>query len=391
MQVEKYDDYERPSEAEERKKKEQKRKKSEECKLFCCDRANKKCMGKNAFSWVMMMLALFIFWSLLILLMFAFFEIFLAIEGKLPRDSGTTNTSLEERTPKLVDLETVNKNVEKGWTDKTNAFPFRFGSQLFFPGTSPLTVDVYGHDNPDKKRRDLFEKYEEDPVFTFETNKNTGLPTKEFEERQLHAYQYFFDKHYKTRAVDANLDSDCNRFRKFEDSSASCPWPALKATTKDSFKPVYTLDNERSVGQTKKIYNPVLFFTVNTMFGWVPQITGQSKTGRIMCELAMDEVKNEGLSSSDFEGMEMDCAKSKSKDFCGIRLARFPFYGRPDVKSPIIRYEIKKMPTRMNEPFVIRCRLHYDGFEKQKKTLGYPFSFREERMWTKITIKRVEA
>ena len=40
-------------------------------------------------------------------------------------------------------------------------------------------MDVYGHDNPDKKRRDLFEKYEEDPVFTFETNKNTGLPTSE--------------------------------------------------------------------------------------------------------------------------------------------------------------------------------------------------------------------
>ena len=52
--------------------------------------------------------------SVLILLMFAFFEIFLAIEGKLPRDSGATNTSLEERTPKLVDLETVNKNVENG-------------------------------------------------------------------------------------------------------------------------------------------------------------------------------------------------------------------------------------------------------------------------------------
>ena len=103
--------------------------------------------------------------------------------------------------------------------------------------------------------------------------------SEEFEERQLHAYQYFFDKHYKTRAKDANLDLDCNRFRKFEDSSASCPWPALKATTKDSFKPVYTLDKERSVGQTKKIYNPVLFFTVNTMFGWVPQITGQSKVG----------------------------------------------------------------------------------------------------------------
>ena len=103
--------------------------------------------------------------------------------------------------------------------------------------------------------------------------------SEEFKERQLQAYQYFFDKHYKTRAKDANLDLDCNRFRKFEDSSASCPWPALKATTKDSFKPVYTLDKERSGGQTKKIYNPVLFFTVNTMFGWVPQITGQSKVG----------------------------------------------------------------------------------------------------------------
>jgi len=385
LQVEKYDDYEQPLEAEDRKKKEQKRKKSEECKLFCCDRANKKCMGKNAFSWVMMILALFIFWSFLILLMFVFFEIFMAIEGKLPRSRNATNIPLEEKTPMLVNLETVKENVKKGWAKGTIVFPYQFGSQLFFPGTSPMTVDVYALSNSNSEQRKLAEKYKDDPVFTFETDK-TGLPTTEFRERQLAAYQYFFDKNYKTPTADVNLDSNCNTFRQSDDPSASCPWPAQKNTTRDGFKPVFTRDKN-----DPKIYYPVLFFTVNTIIGWVPQITSSNKLGRIMCELDMHDVKNTAakLRRTDFEGEIMDCAKTNiSRDFCGIRLFRFPFYGQPDVKSPIIRYEIKKMP-KTSERFVLQCRLDYDGFEKQKESLSYPFSFRGERMWTKITIKRI--
>lgn len=207
---------------------------------------------------------------------------------------------------------------------------------------------------------------------------------------QQSAYADFFNKHYQSPAKNVALcEGKVNEFRAADMKNGKCTWPLWTTTNGTSFLTHYCDES-----QVPPKCLPYIYFTVNLLFGWIPQKMsgGDSKNmGNVLCELDPDEIKNEKLDKKkDFVGSTDDDCENNSNDFCGINLARFPYYGQQGMKSPIMRYKVTKMPDTKDE-FVIRCRLDYPGYDKQMKSLNYPFSYRKDRTWTKIRISNANS
>lgn len=361
---------------EEEKKALEKKKKKEECKLFCCNRKNKTCMEKTGLDWFRVFFFLLAFWGVLILLMYVFFEIFKASAGGPPN---LTSDHFKERCPQLVDRDTVKKNVKTGWAGAGVTFPFKFGGQNVFPDVHPLFWDVWANskDPKKKKKHDNWESKKTNyQLFPFPRDKE-GKVDEKWKETTEEAYADFFDAHYVTPAVTIN-DHCSSGFRKKD--STSCSWPMVPSITNKSFETHHCADK----AGTPPCF-PYLYFTINDLIGWTPQISGTDKTGEIYCELDKDEYLNEGIKADEFSGKGFDeNDRNCGLGLCSFSLGRFPLYGKKGVKSPIIRYKITKMP--LNKKFKIQCRIDYPGYKKQMDALGYPYSYRKDRIWAALMI-----
>jgi len=354
-----------------------KKTKCQECGIYCCDRKNKKCMGKTGVTWILVIVFLLLFWGMLIGLTFVFYEIFVAIEGDRPDMKTAT---MKQKTPMLTDTDVVEDNVKGGWSGDAINLPFLFGAQLFFPGISPITMDVW-KDADNKTKKDMHDEYEKNPVFSFVTD-DDGRPTAEWVATQRAIYADYFNKYYKPVTKNSTLcEGHTDEFREPSGQNGKCTWPVWTQTSDKSFPSHYCLN------KPKLKCLPYLYFVINDLFGWLPQMTSPTENfGNVRCELDPDDVKNEELNTKkDFVGSGGENCKNATSDFCGVLLARFPYYGEQDRGSPIVQYKITKMPERKEE-FVIRCRLDYPGYEKQMAGLSYPFSYRKDRTWTKIRI-----
>jgi len=370
---------------EDQKKKALRKKKAQECKLFCCDTKNKQCLGKGGFTWIRVFLLLFIFWAFLVGLMWIFYMVFVAIDGGEP----DLNKAFKDRAPILTDSEALKKNVEKGWSGETLSFPYLFGSQMFIPGINPLTLDIWENEENETKKKlhdEWLAQKTSVMVFTFPTDKH-GMPKKDWIATWEAAYADYFASNYKTPA--SELTGCSGKFQSLDEETSNCTWPMSPQTSAKNLISYRCEGNETGTPEVNCF--PILYFTVNNLIGWVPQKTDVSEEfAGIHCEIDKDDILNEGISQSEFDGTGGENCKPTGHitapiDLCGYRMARFPYTGLKGIKTPIIRYDVTKMPR--NKDIMIRCRLDYPGYDKQIGRLVYPFSQRKDRAWTQLNLK----
>jgi len=331
-------------------------------------------MEKSACAWITIFSLLIIIWVLQLGFIVLFGKVFTTIEGNDWLTQKRISSNFDDSAPFLMDVEAIKKNVKHGWAGGALEFPYKFGSQLFFPGVHPLSRS----DVEEEKDKEGSGKAD----FKFEISED-GNPTDEWKKTQEAAYSKYFTKYYKT--PDKEIPGCHEKFRSLDGEDLACKWPIKPSTKENSFAASHC---ERKNGTPVKDENgklkcfPILYFTINQLIGWIPQKNAaDEKYGQIHCELDLeDDIINKGKKQGDFSG-NGSCL-DWSDDLCGFSFARFPYTGLSKVPSPIIRYFITKMPSGK---FKIRCRIQYPAYKKQM-ALSYPFDQREDRIWTQITI-----